>query len=66
MSLKSAAFIALIGTILVAILRLYDLISTIAHVMGGLVPAMALLASLIYAFASLGLAVFLFVFHKQS
>jgi hypothetical protein len=66
MNLKSAAFLALIGMILVTILRLYDLISTITNVIGGLVPAMALLSSLIYAFASLGLAAFFFVFHKQS
>jgi hypothetical protein len=66
MSLKSAAFFALIGMILVSILRLYDLVSTIINVTGGLVPAIALLSSLIYAFASLGLAAFLFVFHKQS
>jgi hypothetical protein len=65
MSLKSAAFLALIGMILVAILRLYDLISTIINVTGGLVPAIALVSSLIYAFASLGLAAFFFVFHKQ-
>ena len=66
MSLKSAAFLALIGTILVTILRLYDLISTITNVIGGLVPAIALLTSLVYAFASLSLAAFFFVFHKQS
>ena len=65
MSLKSAAFLALIGTILVTILRLYDLVSTITNVIGGLVPAIALVTSLIYAFASLGLAAFFFVFHKQ-
>jgi hypothetical protein len=66
MSLKSAAFLALIGMILVTILRLYDLVSTIINVMGGLVPAIALVTSLIYAFASLGVAAFFFVFHKQS
>jgi hypothetical protein len=66
MSLKSAAFLALIGMILVAILRLYDLVSTIINVMGGLVPAMTLVSSLIYAFASVGLAAFFFVYHKQS
>lgn len=65
MSLKSAAFLALIGTILVTILRLYHLVSTITNVIGGLVPAIALVTSLIYAFASLGLAAFFFVFHKQ-
>lgn len=66
MSLKSAAFLALIGTILVAILRLYDFISTVMNVIGGLVPAITLLTSLIYAFASLSVPVFFFVFHKQS
>jgi hypothetical protein len=66
MSLKSAAFLALIGMILVTILRLYDLISTIMNVMGGLVPAMVLVSSLIYAFAALGVAAFFFAFHKQS
>jgi len=65
MSLKSAAFLALIGMILVTILRLYDLVSTIINVTGGLTPPMTLLSSLIYAFASLGLAAFFFVFHKQ-
>ena len=66
MSLKSAAFLALIGMILVTILRLYDLVSAITNVMGGLVPAMNLVPCLIYAFASLGLAAFFFFFHKQS
>jgi hypothetical protein len=65
MSLKSAAFLALIGMILVTILRLYDLVSTITNAIGGLVPAITLVSSLIYAFASLGLAAFFFVFHKQ-
>ena len=66
MSLKSAAFLALIGMILVTILRLYDLISTVTNVIGGLVPAITLVSSLIYAFASLTLAVFFFVYHRQS
>jgi hypothetical protein len=66
MSLKSAAFFALIGMILVTILRLYDLVSTIINVMGGLVPAMTLVPSLIYAFASVGVAAFFFIYHKQS
>jgi hypothetical protein len=66
MSLKSAAFLALIGMILVTILRFYELVSTVMNVMGGFVPAITLVSSLIYAFASLGLAAFFFVFHKQS
>ena len=66
MSLKSAALLALIGMILVAILRVYDFISTVINVTGGLVPAMTLFSSLIYALASLSLAAFFFAFHKQS
>jgi hypothetical protein len=66
MSLKNAAFLALIGTVLTTILLLYDLISAILNVMNGLVPAMTIFPLLIYSFASLTAAVFFFVFHKQS
>jgi hypothetical protein len=66
MSLKNAAFLALIGTVLTTILLLYDLISAIMNVMNGLVPAMTIFPLLIYSFASLTAAVFFFVFHKQS
>jgi hypothetical protein len=66
MSLKNAAFLALIGTIQTTILLLYDLVSAILNVMNGLVPAMTIFPLLIYSFASLTLAVFFFVFHRQS
>jgi hypothetical protein len=66
MSLKNAALLALIGTILTTILLLYDLVSAIVNVTGGLVPPMSIFPLLIYSFASLTLAVFFFVFHKQS
>jgi hypothetical protein len=66
MNLKNAAFLALIGTILTTLLLAYNLISTVLNVSQGLVPAMTLFPLLIYAFASLTLAVFFYVFHKQS
>jgi hypothetical protein len=66
MNLKNAAFLALIGTILTTLLLVYNLVSAILNVTQGLVPAMSIFPLLIYAFASLTLAVFFFVFHKQS
>ena len=66
MSLKNAAFLALIGTILTTILLLYDLVSAIINVTGGLVPAVSIFPLLIYSFGSLTVAVFFFVFDKQS
>jgi len=66
MSLKTAAFLALIGMILVTILRLSDLISTIINVIGGLVPTVTLLSSLIYAFGSVVVTIFFARFYKQS
>ena len=66
MTIKSAAFLAMIGTILTSILLVYNLVSAVLNVMRGLIPADALFAALIYAFASLTLAVFFFVYHRQS
>jgi hypothetical protein len=66
MTIKSAAFLAMIGTILTSILLVYNLVSAVLNVMRGLFPADALFAALIYAFASLTLAVFFFVYHRQS
>jgi len=64
MTVKNAALLALIGTILVTALLAFDLIRNVLNVARGLVPAVALFSSLIYAFAALSVAVFFFVFHK--
>ena len=66
MNLKNAAFLALIGTILTTVLLVYNLVSAILNVTQGLVPAMTIFPLLIYSFASLTVAVFFFVFHRQS
>ena len=64
LTLNTAALFALVGMILMTILLVVDLIVNIMGVMGGVLPAVVLLKSLIYAFASLGLVVFLYIFRK--
>jgi len=64
MTLKNAAFLAMIGMLLLTILLGLDFIRTVSGFVGDVVPAMVLLRSLIYLFASISVMVFFFVFHK--
>lgn len=64
MTLKNATFLALIGTLLLTILLAADLIKTVSGVLNDVVPAMALLRSLVNLLASLGVTVFFYVSHK--
>jgi hypothetical protein len=64
MTLKNAAMLALVGTLLLTILLAIDFILSTLNVMRGLIPATAFLTSLIYAFAALTVTVFFYVFHK--
>jgi hypothetical protein len=64
MTLKNAAFFALIGMILLTVLLAVVFIRDFSGVLSGAVAAMALLESAIRLLASLSLAVFLCVFHK--
>ena len=64
MTLKSAAFLALLGTALLMVLCAAGFVSTLLGVLSGITPAMALLPSLIHLLATLSLVVFLFFFHK--
>jgi hypothetical protein len=65
MSLKSAAFLALIGMLLLTILSAADFVNIILGVVRGLIPAMTIMRSLIYLFASLCVTVFFYVFHRS-
>ena len=65
MSLKNAAFLALVGMVLVTVLVLAAFIRDLSAVLNGLVPAMRVLSSLIYLLASLGVTVFFYVFYKK-
>lgn len=64
MTLKNAAFLALVGMVLVTTLLIVGLIGDVLGVARGLIPAMRVLTSFIYAFAGLSVVVFLYAFHK--
>ena len=64
MSLKNAALLALIGTILLTVLLAASFISTVLGVMRDVIPAMALLTSLVHVFTSLSVLVFFYVFYR--
>lgn len=64
MNLKTAAFLAFIGTILVTALLVWNLIFTVANVMRGLIPAVALIAAFVYTFAALTVTLFFYAFKK--
>ena len=64
MTLKSAAFFALIGIILLTVLLAVGFIRDVSAILAGAIAAIALLKSLIHLLASLSVAVFLYVFYK--
>jgi hypothetical protein len=64
MTLKNAALLALIGTILMTALLVWTFVFNFVHVLQGLVPAVVLFSSFIYAFACFSVAVFFYVFHR--
>jgi len=64
MTLKSAAFLALVGTALLSFLLAAVFLRDCSAFFGGAISLMALLQSAIQLFASLSLALFLFTFHK--
>jgi hypothetical protein len=64
MTLKNAALLALIGTILMTALLLWNFVLTLLHVLRDLVPAASLFSSLIYAFGCFSVMVFFYVFHR--
>jgi hypothetical protein len=65
MSLKNSAFLALIGMALLTILLAADFINTAAGVMHDVVPAIALLRSLVFVLAALTVTVFFYIFQKS-
>jgi hypothetical protein len=64
-TLKNAALLALIETILITALLVWDFVFNVLNVLRGLIPATMLFSSFIYAFASFSVAVFFYVFHKM-
>jgi hypothetical protein len=64
MTLKNAALLALIGTILATVLLVWTFVSTAINVLRGLAPPVMLFPWFVYAFACFSLAVFFYVFHR--
>jgi hypothetical protein len=66
MTLKNAALLALIGAILMTALLLWTFVFTCLNLLRGLVPAVMLFQSFIYAFGCFSAAVFFYVFTRRS
>jgi hypothetical protein len=64
MTLKSAAFLALIGMTLLTVLLAAGFIRDVSALSVGAIAAIVLLKSLIHLLASVSVAVFLFVFYR--
>jgi hypothetical protein len=64
MTMRSAASLALIGAVLVAIVLVVGFVLDLLNALQGLVPALRLVTSLIYAFAGVVAVVFLWVFRN--
>ena len=64
MTMRSAASLALLGAVLVTILLVVGFVRDLLNVVRGIIPALKLVTSFIYAFAGVGAVVFLCVFRK--
>jgi hypothetical protein len=65
MTLKTAAFFAFIGMMLLTVVCAVGCIGDISALLAGAIAAVTVLNSLIHLLASLGMTVFLFVFYKS-
>jgi hypothetical protein len=65
MTLKNAAFLALIGTIVIAVMQIAIWIRDVMAISQGLIPVNSLLAATIYAFGAVTVTVFFWIFYKQ-
>jgi hypothetical protein len=64
MTLKTAALLTLIGTVLMTALLVWNFVFNLLNLLRGLVPALTVLSSSIYAFGCFSVMVFFFVFHR--
>jgi len=64
MTLKNAALLALVGTILMTVLLVWTFVSNVVNVLRGVDAPVVLFSSFNYAFGCFGVMVFFFVFHR--
>jgi hypothetical protein len=65
MTLKNAALLAMIGTILMTALLVWTFVFNVLNALRGLAPAVTVFSSFIYAFGCFSVTVFLYVFHRS-
>jgi hypothetical protein len=65
MTLKNAAFLAFIGTILMTALLLWTFLVNVLNAVRGLVPAVGLFPSFIYTFGCFTVTVFFYVSYRR-
>jgi hypothetical protein len=64
MSLKNAAALAFAGSLALALLLTRDFVHAAVAATRDLIPVLSVLRPLVYLFASVAAAVFLYVFHR--
>jgi hypothetical protein len=64
MTLKNAALLALVGMALATLVLVAGFVGDVWGVVRGLLAPAKMVTSFIYAFAGLGMVVFLFAFHQ--
>jgi hypothetical protein len=64
MTLKGAALLAFIGTLLITVFLTLTFIFNFVNVLRDVAAPVVLISSFIYAFGCLTLAIFFFVFHR--
>jgi hypothetical protein len=64
MTLKNAALLALIGTVLMTALLVWTCVFNFLNLLRGLVPAVLVFESFIYAFGCFGVMAFFYVFQR--
>jgi hypothetical protein len=64
MTLKTAALVALMGTILATVLLVCIFVFNFVNVLRGLAPPLMLFPWFVYAFACFSMTVFFYVFHR--
>jgi multidrug efflux pump subunit AcrB len=65
MTLKQASLLAFIGTLLLSIHLVKDLVLNLLSLARGLIAAVTLLTSLIETFAAVSVTVFFYVYHRS-
>ena len=66
MSLKNAAVLAFVGTLLAAAILVWNLIFDVLGVLRGLIPAVRLISIMVYAFAAVTITLFFYVLQKRT